>query len=255
VQANSLASEVGDEPLALVKATGLPMVVGRNRVLAVNYLLQQHPNLSLILSDDGLQHYAMDRALELVVIDQTRRFGNGYLLPMGPLREPISRLKRVDAVIIKQTSTRLDSIEECPPDCPVFRMFGTLSTAYPLSHTNQRIALSHLADQLKHQSVIALAGIAQPALFFQMLAAHCPALGFMPYPLADHHAFDVSDFDDLTADVFLCTEKDAVKLALMPDFIRQKIWVIPLNTRVEPPILPWLQQQLRQQEQAQTPSV
>ena len=117
VSARTPASLVGDEPL-LLAATGAPVAVGRDRIAAARLLLQQHPDLALILSDDGLQHYALGRALEIAVLDGERGLGNGHLLPAGPLREPAARLRSVDAIVVNGGDASRLSL---PPGVPCFR--------------------------------------------------------------------------------------------------------------------------------------
>src|SRR5690554_2329548 len=99
VEVNSQAEMVGDEPRLLAARTQVPVVVGPNRGEAIQWLLEHHPKVDIIVSDDGLQHYALARDIEVVVVDGERGFGNGWRLPLGPLREPVSRLNRVDFIV------------------------------------------------------------------------------------------------------------------------------------------------------------
>ncbi len=100
LSSNLSPKEIGDEPYLIFKKTGVPVVVSPNRLEAQNFLLAKHPEINMVLSDDGLSHQAMPRDIEIVMVDGLRKFGNGYCLPIGPLREPISRLNRVDFVVI-----------------------------------------------------------------------------------------------------------------------------------------------------------
>ena len=106
VSIDDAADEVGDEPLLMAQRALCPVWIGRNRPAAALALLQAHPECDIVLSDDGLQHYRLRRDAEIVVVDGARRFGNGLLLPAGPLREPVSRLRKVDAVVINGGQAR-----------------------------------------------------------------------------------------------------------------------------------------------------
>ncbi|HEX7455227.1 MAG TPA: tetraacyldisaccharide 4'-kinase, partial [Gallionella sp.] len=105
VTTNSTAQQVGDEPLLMAQRGICPIWVGRDRVATANQALLAHPQCDVVLCDDGLQHYRLQRDMEIAVIDGVRRFGNGWLLPAGPLREPVSRLKSVDAVVVNGGNT------------------------------------------------------------------------------------------------------------------------------------------------------
>lgn len=190
VHVEDTAALVGDEPLLLARKTGCPVVIAPKRVDAVRYLLKKYP-LQLIISDDGLQHYAMGRAIEMVVMDGTRGLGNGWSLPAGPLREPASRLREVDFVVVnggdRAGAYRMDML---PGSMTNLRRGDVLSMAegsFP---------------------VAAVAAIGNPSRFFALLQAlNVP---FNPYPFEDHHPFKAEEFR-LKEKIVVMTEKDAVK--------------------------------------------
>lgn len=187
---DTLAAACGDEPVLLAQSTGCPVVVDPNRPRAARHLLQ-HSDCNLILSDDGLQHYALGRDIEIAVVDGERGLGNGCLLPAGPLREPPQRLREVDLVVVNGGSFSL-------PGC--HRM---------ILQPGPVRALDGSEVELAPGPIHAVAGIGHPARFFATLRA----AGFepIPHPLPDHHPLSESDLqfeDDLAV---IMTAKDAVK--------------------------------------------
>jgi tetraacyldisaccharide 4'-kinase len=199
VDINDSAERAGDEPLLLARRTGRPVVIAPRRAEAVRLLLQTGP-CDVVLCDDGLQHYALARDVELAVIDGTRGLGNGHCLPVGPLREPPSRLDGVDAVLINTTVSATDN--------------GGPHAGFYLQPT----ALVRLADgrrvdveqwRAEHRHVHAVAGIGNPWRFFASLRE----LGFevIEHPFPDHHRFIPADFTFGDGLPVVMTEKDAVK--------------------------------------------
>lgn len=192
VRVDSDPSSVGDEAVMLAALTGCPMCVGPDRPAAVQALLA-HTDVNIVISDDGMQHYALARDLEIAVIDGDKRLGNGFLLPAGPLREPKSRLDRVDLVIINGEGGEGE-----------FSMKLFQPSVNSLSGDSE-IAISGLSGRTVH----AIAGIGNPQRFFQLLERH--GIDIKPHPFPDHHLFQIEDLqfdDDLP---ILMTEKDAVK--------------------------------------------
>lgn len=184
------AQQVGDEPLLLAKRTGCPVVIAPKRVEAVRYLLEKHQS-QLIISDDGLQHYAMGRALEIVVIDGVRGLGNGLCLPAGPLREGRCRLKEADFVVVNGGSW------------PKAYRMDLQPSGFMKLMDHQPIDWRALPNP-----VAAVAGIGHPQRFFSTLT--CMGLSFNPYVFPDHHRFLASDLHFIEKTVVM-TEKDAVK--------------------------------------------
>lgn len=194
VEAASDVAAVGDEAKLLALRTACPTVAGPDRVEAAQSLMRRLA-LDVILSDDGLQHYRLRRAFEIAVIDGTRGLGNGLCLPAGPLREPETRLKQVDAVVVNEGD---------------FRMSGAMhASVHALYAREIATGDERPLDDFRGRSVHAVAAIGNPSRFFDLLARH--GLDVDPRPLADHAALvaDDLDFDD-EAPVML-TEKDAVK--------------------------------------------
>ncbi len=212
VTADSDARQVGDEAVLIAKQTGCPVVVAPLRVDAAKQLLSQ-TDCNVILSDDGLQHYALNRDIEIAVIDGERRFGNGYCLPAGPLREPISRLQRVDFIVVNG--------EKSEPNEFAMRLVGDMAVNMA---TGEQKPLAEFAATPCH----ALAGIGNPERFFKGLGA--AGLTCTPHSFRDHHQFQQSDivFTDVTP--VLMTEKDAVKCTA---FARQQHWFVPVTADLE----------------------
>jgi tetraacyldisaccharide 4'-kinase len=210
VAAGDDPAEAGDEPL-LLAAAGVPVVVARDRVAAARALLATHPSCDVILADDGLQHYALARDVEIVVVDGTRGFGNGRLLPAGPLREPRSRADAADAIVTLVS-----------PDAPRERV----TVAVPgrrTTMTHAPIGLRNLADPSRRAdpsawprgTVHAVAGIGNPQRFFDLLERM--GIDAVPHAFADHHAFVPADLDFPGASAIVMTAKDAVKCARFAD--------------------------------------
>ena len=236
VTADSPAGLVGDEPL-LLAASGAPVVVGRDRVAAGEHLLSLHPDLQLILTDDGLQHYRLARTLEVVVLDGRRGLGNGRLLPGGPLREPAARLASVDAIVVNGDGDMLP----LPDGVPCFHMRLAAQQLQSLAQPQQTRAVRDFSGQ----PVIALAGIGHPERFFSTLQAqgfvlqHCLA-----FP--DHHAFTPADLPPGDTPVIV-TSKDAVKLrGVIHDAAqRARLWVLPVAAQLTPDLAGWLLSRLK----------
>jgi tetraacyldisaccharide 4'-kinase len=184
------AADVGDEPFLLAKRTAVPVVIAPKRVDAVNYLLDHH-QVDLIISDDGLQHYAMGRAIEIVVIDGTRGLGNQKCLPAGPLREPVNRLSTVDFVVV--------NTGEWPRAYAMRLVPGPLKTILGEQPTPIEALRSPIA---------AVAAIGNPQRFFDLLTDL--QLCYRSYIFADHDRLSAEDFKILEQTVVM-TEKDAVK--------------------------------------------
>ena len=199
VQSTDGAALVGDEPLLIARLTQCPVVIAHDRLAAARFLIE-HAALDIILSDDGLQHYALPRTVEIAVLDGARGIGNGFCLPAGPLREPASRLHEVDFVVINgataQTFNNTQLVTQLMPEYWVNIANGDV------------LALEQLP---KSPRVHAVAGIGNPQRFFQTLRNL--GLDIIEHAFPDHHVFAAIDirFDDNFPIVM--TEKDAVKCA------------------------------------------
>lgn len=217
VGAGATAIEVGDEPLLISRRAGCPVFVGRDRAAAARALRAAHPECNVILADDGLQHYRLGRDLEIAVCDR-RGALNGWPLPAGPLREPLSRLRTVDAVVLNGRCTA------AVPGVPVFGMELEGTTLYRLDDPSQTCAPAHLAGKQLH----AVAGIGDPQRFFD----HLDALGLacQNHAFPDHHRYAADELPR-AGDAIVTTEKDAVKF---PADLQLPVWVLPVEARIAP---------------------
>jgi len=233
------AARYGDEPALIARATGAPVSVHPKRALAAQALLQAHPDVDVIVSDDGLQHLALARDVEIVVQDE-RGVGNGRLLPAGPLREPAARLLEVDAVVTNVGAPGGQAQPACAGGRPrQVRMWLEPGQARQIEGGATR----PLADFAAQPRVAAAAGIGNPERFFTTLRA----AGIAPQPalaLPDHHDYAESPFKALAADAILVTSKDAIKCAALGD---ARLWEVPVRARFsDPELFDWLAQALRQ---------
>jgi tetraacyldisaccharide 4'-kinase len=228
VVASSEARRSGDEPLLLARRTGAPLVVARDRVAAGHALLQAHPDVDVIVSDDGLQHLALGRDVEVLVFDE-RGAGNGRLLPAGPLREPIaeaapSGLHGVATIVLYNAGAPTTPL----PGFTGQRRFAGIT---PLAEWWRGTAPSiESLDALRLRKVVAAAGLARPQRFFSMLRD--AGLSISELPLADHYDFVSLPWPAGTEDVVV-TEKDAVKLTA-DRRISARVWVAALDFVPEP---------------------
>lgn len=222
VMVDSLATQVGDEPLLLKLRSQAPVFVGRNRVAAVQALLSQHPDVTIIISDDGLQHLRLKRDLQLIVFD-ARGAGNGWLLPAGPLRQPLPRELPQRSVLLYNCATASTHL---PGSMAASKLSGAVSwSAWRMGQPATSETLETLAVFSQQQPLWATAGIAQPERFFNMLRQS--GLNIQPLPLPDHHDFATPPWPTDATDVIV-TEKDAVKLR-QTDLAHTRVWVVPLD--------------------------
>ncbi|MET0320678.1 MAG: tetraacyldisaccharide 4'-kinase [Duganella sp.] len=227
VTLHSAPSDVGDEPLLIHQRTGCPVMVGRDRAATGRALLAAHPDTDIVLTDDGLQHYALQRDVEIILFDG-RGAGNGWLLPAGPLREPVSR--RRDVTVINTPELTPALARTVGATAPPIQMTLAGDDAEQLRDRSVRRPLAHFAGS--GQRLAAAAGIGNPARFFGMLKAAGLAIAELPLP--DHHDFRDRPFDALHADVILITEKDAVKCAQIEELRDDpRLWVVPVTARID----------------------
>lgn len=198
-------SSCGDEPWLLHRRAGVPLVVAPDRLAAARQLCQQHPQVDVLISDDGLQHYRLRADLEIAVIDGKRGFGTAWRLPIGPLREPIKRLATVDFCLQNGGDSQLKSLPR-----------EVQTTLFQLQPQPWRRVVddSEVPSEVliaASTEAIAVAGIAAPERFFSSLQE----LGIVvaqTRSYADHYPFSASDFADIKSHQWLLmTEKDAVK--------------------------------------------
>jgi tetraacyldisaccharide 4'-kinase len=201
----------GDEPLLIAERGGVPVWIGHGRAAAARAALAAHPDRDLVICDDGLQHYALARDFEIAVEDG-RGYGNGLLLPAGPLREPPSR--RVDAIVVNGAPARAGT----------FAMRLEPAGFRGVREPRRATAIEALRGRRLH----AVAGIGNPGRFFATLASL--GLAFTPHPFPDHHAFAPGDLDFPDCDAVLMTEKDAVKCRA---FQRDDLYALRVEARVD----------------------
>lgn len=232
----SSAIESGDEPLLLFQRCGVPVVIGADRIANADLLMAKGCNI--LIADDGLQHYRMKRAIELIVIDAKRMFGNGLLLPAGPLREGKWRLNTVDFVVGNGELNKTFALS-----CDQQKLLTMNLQASVVCHllTGKSILLSEFLKQ--NQAINAIAGIGSPERFFDTLTNAKFNIkqqqGFI-----DHHDFkqqDFSDFDDKLP--LLMTEKDAVKCQ---SFALEHWWYLPVDAIISQQQLELLQTKIQQ---------
>lgn len=214
VRSDSDPVTVGDEAVLLASRTRCPMAVGPDRAGAAKALLE-HRRCDVIVSDDGLQHYALGRDIEIAVVDGVRRLGNGHMLPAGPLREPKRRLRRVDFVVATGGGGHGEYGMKLRPALP--RRVGG---------DDEAVSWQAFAGRTVH----AVAGIGHPSRFFAALRKQ--GLDIVEHPFPDHHGFSREDLRFAKSDeAILMTEKDAVKCR---HFENANLWYVPVVAELDP---------------------
>ncbi len=234
VEANSDPFLVGDEPVLMAQRGGCPVVAAPDRVAAAQKLLSEYP-CDILISDDGMQHYRLERDIEIAVIDGKRRFGNGHCLPVGPLREPVARLQTVDFIVANGDAREGEwSMQLHQGDAVSLNGAG----------------ISRPLEQFKSQSVHAVAGIGHPERFFDQLRGQ--GIGVVEHPFDDHYRFNEGDLDfDDDFDV-LMTEKDAIKYRR---FATPRHWYVPVEAELDPLFSKRLLEKIEQISQARRKTV
>ena len=219
VRPDTSVDESGDEPALIQRATGAPVFVARRRIDALHSLLTAYPATAVVVCDDGLQHYALQRDIEIAVFDD-HGVGNGWLLPAGPLREPWPERQRQGVDLVLHTGQK-----------PAFEGFTSCRQLadHVVAADGSQVALT----DLRHRPLMALAGIASPEGFFAMLRSRGLTLE-KTVSLPDHHAFKNEELAAYAGWTVLCTEKDAIKLFALPDLDRLKLLAVPLEFSPEP---------------------
>ena len=218
VTEKSDAQQVGDEPLLMARRKLCPVWIGRDRAATAQLAMRVHPQCDVVVCDDGLQHYRLQRDVEIVVVDTQRGVGNGWLLPAGALREPISRLKTVDAVVVNGELVSAGQY--------LMRLNGTVF--YNLLNPAQTASPADFQSTQNH----AVAGIGNPQRYFD----HLKTLGvnFISHAFPDHHAYLAGELSFANCDAILLTEKDAVKCAAFAD---KKFWVLRVDAQIDPALI------------------
>ena len=225
VNNDSPVEHSGDEPFMLQQRTQCPLVISPVRTDAAAHLLANF-DVDVIITDDGLQHYAMQRDIELIVIDGKRRLGNGHLLPMGPLREGAWRLKTADFVICNGGNGFADEA-------------NMLLVAAPL----RKVRNNELATLDEVKTIVAIAGIGNPQRFYTTLEQHDYVIEeHLSFP--DHHAFTAAEIEQFAAGrTVIMTEKDAVKCQ---SFAQNNWYYLPVNASLDSDFLPKLLLKLKE---------
>ena len=212
----------GDEPVLIARRARVPVFIAPDRPAAARALLEAHPEVDVLVSDDGLQHYALARDVEIAVVDGERRFGNGLPLPAGPLREPLARLREVDAVVVNGGS---------PVSVAAKRQFAMQlgRERFDALASNRQASVEDFALLARGRNVAAIAGIGNPQRFFD----HLERLGIAARRIAfpDHHGYQPADLRLPGADLVVMTEKDAVKCAAFAD---ARMWHLRVEAVLPP---------------------
>ncbi len=212
----------GDEPVMIARRCQVPVFISPDRPAAVRALLQAIPGIDVVVSDDGLQHYALARDVEIAVVDGELRFGNGLPLPSGPLREPVSRLRTVDAVVVNGGNSDLI------PAPRQFAMHLGEERFVRIADREEREP-REFAELVRGRDVAAIAGIAHPERFF----SHLRRLGVTArtHAFPDHHLYRPADLKLPGAEAIVMTEKDAVKCAAFAD---ERLWFLRIAATLPP---------------------
>ena len=259
VHADSLPSIVGDEPSLIVNMTGAAMAVCPNRKQAITTLLEAYPDLQLIIADDGLQHYALQRDIEWIVIDASRGFGSQQLLPTGFLREPMSRLKGANVVYHEKADrTTMDNNQAQSKRLTMHLQADKLQLLWSSAVEIDDLIVTAKVPMLPmpNSRIHAVSGIGYPQRFFDTLAS----LGFdvIGHPYPDHYDFSLDELLQYTEQPIIVTSKDAVKIkALLIDTtsrqplseeyqeLANRLWVLPVTAVLSDSCYESLQQQLK----------
>jgi len=227
------ADDAGDEPVMMAKSFRGPIVVAKRRIEGIR-LLQQIANVDVVVLDDAFQHRALGRDVDLVLINRERGFGNGHLIPAGPMREPLRTIRRANAAIIVSSGI---------PDLPSAirpRQMKAISRITTLRATLRPRSLvryeqgnwTEVPVAMAGRKVVAVSGLADPSGFYAMLhEIETELIGVLEYP--DHHVYNTTDWQNIVkaameADIVLTTEKDLVKLEKFP-FARDSLYALRLE--------------------------
>ena len=239
VSAGDDPRQQGDEPVLLARETGLPVACGVDRGQALALLRRRHPEITVVISDDGLQHGRLPRTLELAVFDE-RGAGNRRVLPAGPLREPLAHLAGMDAVLIRDHTAWPPSLAGVTPASRVFHFTVQPVGFVALREPGKVMPVETFRARAAGRNVHALAGIAQPQRFFDTLR-ECGVLAQTTTALSDHAPARASLLP-AGAELIVMTAKDAVKFAGLAD---TRCWYLAVRASCEPALIDWLEETLR----------
>ena len=218
VFAHSNPAEVGDEPVVIARRASCPVFVGSDRVAAGQALLKAYPNCNVLVSDDGLQHYRLKRAVEIALINSQDSFGNKQLLPAGPLREKMNRLTNIDIVI-----DSAGGVTQQTKSAPTYTMRLQGDTFFSVKNAQEHRSI----DFFKDKKLVAIAGIGKPERFFNHLKVS--GLQFESYNFTDHHVYTAQDLTVFANKTLLMTEKDAVKCSQL---VHDDAWYLPVSAEI-----------------------
>jgi tetraacyldisaccharide 4'-kinase len=219
VDATTLPVACGDEPALVARETSVPVVVAPRRIEALRRVLET--GVDVVISDDGLQHVALPRSVEIVVIDHRRRLGNGHCLPVGPLREPASRLGKVDFVVGNGGDAGVGAVPMQLQPVAFRKLRAPSETLTPAQF------LLRFGSRVR-----AIAGIGNPPRFFDTLRRM--GLDVSEYPLPDHHAFSDRDLREHAGHTLVMTAKDAVKCGELPAASLLEAWYLSVDAALPP---------------------
>lgn len=221
VSATDSSTTVGDEALIYAQA-GFKVAIGSKRVLAAKLLLQTYPEIQIILADDGMQHYYLARDMEICVVDSSRMFGNQQLLPTGPLREPMTRLNKVSAVVVNGAYNSIELAEILKKyTAPIYHQELEL-----IDFFNPSTQTSKSAIEMAKSPVVALAAIGNPARFYDYLEKFGLKIkGVKSFP--DHYHYQAHDI--ISEYAIITTEKDYTKLA---KFKPSNVWIARVEAKL-----------------------
>ena len=234
---DSEVSNVGDEALMMKLRyqrddLDIPIFVGKKRSQVGKALLKSYPDVNILISDDGLQHYELHRDFEIVVVDGARKFGNEFLIPAGPLREGVAKASKVDALVINSQFVKKNSTDKNGNLAYGMYCYGDLL----VNCFNNKISDLDVLEK----EIVVITGIGNPERFFRQLSA--AGLKFKKIIFNDHHLFIESDFKDYDDMDIIMTEKDAVKCK---NFAKKNFWYLPIHADVEEGLLKKMMKKLR----------
>ncbi len=232
----------GDEPVLIQQATGCPVFIDPVRSRAVQ-AIEQQTDCNVIISDDGMQHYAMYRDIEINVTDARRQYGNGLCLPAGPLREPESRLKSVDYIVYNTSRGKLEKLADLVPSPDIFPKVytmeykaGLLQSVGSLNPDQSSMTLNDFKGKMVH----AVAAIGEPDAFFRQLKQ--AGVKVIEHPFPDHFQFTEQALDFKDQKPIIMTQKDAVKCTT---FNLKDTWYLPVQADIDRQFFTGIAQQLQ----------
>lgn len=236
VSVQSTAEAVGDEPLLLARQTGAPVVIGRDRVAAAEYLLARHADVDVIISDDGLQHYRLARAVEWGVVAADFGLGNGFMLPAGPLRESRRRLKKVQALLITGEGTAADTVQF--RKVPRYRLRAQSEGVFRLADGSRMSWQTLLGHPCFLLTAIARGERVREALYGKLAVVDA-------HYLPDHAQIPASAAQFAGEGWIVVTGKDAVKLDDWPQALRERVLVVHYEMTLPALLLDVLEESLQ----------